>query len=136
MRNLSIILPSFNEEDNIECTVRAVQAWMADRVIKGEIIVVNGVSVVGTDIPFCDYARGRALDLREFLHSGRNHLLLTLSNDGGMAGLSMSPARSDHLMRMLLALFLLLTLAYSVFLCTWSWGRQDIVQLGIIVAWG
>ena len=45
---LSIILPCFNEEGNIAKTVGAVQAWMQERNIRGEIIVVNDGSTDGT----------------------------------------------------------------------------------------
>ncbi len=38
---LSLVLPCFNEEKNIEATVGAVDAWLTEKGIDGEIIVVN-----------------------------------------------------------------------------------------------
>ena len=45
---LSLILPCFNEEQNIEQTVRDVVEWFGREKIEGEIIVVNDGSVDGT----------------------------------------------------------------------------------------
>lgn len=38
---LSLVLPCFNEEKNIEDTVREAFAWFAEEGIRGEVIVVN-----------------------------------------------------------------------------------------------
>ncbi len=38
---LSLVLPCFNEEGNIERTVREASAWLHERHLDGEIIVVN-----------------------------------------------------------------------------------------------
>ena len=45
---VSIVLPCFNEAGNIAQTVGAVQAWMEERWMRGEIIVVNDGSTDGT----------------------------------------------------------------------------------------
>jgi len=45
---LSIVLPAFNEEHNIERTVTSVAAWFAREHIEGEIIVVDDGSGDGT----------------------------------------------------------------------------------------
>ena len=46
--NLSVILPCFNEEANIEHTVRDVVEWFRHAGIEGEIVVVNDGSTDGT----------------------------------------------------------------------------------------
>lgn len=46
--NISIILPCFNEEQNIELAVRDVHAWIRSSGIQGEIIVVNDGSTDGS----------------------------------------------------------------------------------------
>jgi len=46
--HLSLILPCFNEEQNIERTVRDVSVWMQGAGIDGEIIVVNDGSTDAT----------------------------------------------------------------------------------------
>lgn len=38
---LSVVLPCYNEEENIEASVRAVAAWLVADGIQGEVIVVN-----------------------------------------------------------------------------------------------
>ncbi len=45
---LSLVLPAFNEEHNIERTVTTVAAWFAREHIEGEIIVVDDGSRDGT----------------------------------------------------------------------------------------
>lgn len=45
---LTIVLPCFNEEGNIAQTVGAVQAWMREQDMRGEIIVVNDGSTDST----------------------------------------------------------------------------------------
>ena len=46
--HLSIVLPCFNEEQNIAATVRDVEQWMENRHIEGEIIAVDDGSTDGT----------------------------------------------------------------------------------------
>ncbi len=46
--NLSIILPCYNEEQNIAASVQDVHEWMKKKNIEGEIIVVNDGSTDGT----------------------------------------------------------------------------------------
>lgn len=46
--NISIILPCYNEEANIEASVRDVAQWMSDRKHDGEIIVVDDGSKDGS----------------------------------------------------------------------------------------
>ncbi len=48
MMNLSIVLPCFNEEENITYSVRDTAAWMKDKHITGEIIVVDDGSKDGS----------------------------------------------------------------------------------------
>lgn len=38
---LSLVLPCYNEESNVEATVREVLAWMRDRGVEGEIVAVD-----------------------------------------------------------------------------------------------
>ena len=45
---LSVVLPCYNEEKNIEHAVRDVQSWMREDGIEGEIIVVNDGSYDGS----------------------------------------------------------------------------------------
>lgn len=44
----SLVLPCFNEQDNLESTVRQACAWLQERRIEAEIIVVNDGSTDGT----------------------------------------------------------------------------------------
>lgn len=46
--SLSIVLPAYNEEANIEATVRDVLAWFTEQGIDGEVIVTNDGSKDGT----------------------------------------------------------------------------------------
>lgn len=46
---LSIVLPCYNEKENIAAAVRDVHGWMARRGMTGEIIVVNDGSKDGSD---------------------------------------------------------------------------------------
>ncbi len=46
--DMSIVLPCYNEEQNITNTVNDVSSWMQGRSIGGEIIVVNDGSTDGT----------------------------------------------------------------------------------------
>lgn len=46
---LSLVLPCFNEEENIRDTVREVFTWFTEDGIYGEVIVVNDGSSDGTD---------------------------------------------------------------------------------------
>ncbi|PIP65154.1 cell wall biosynthesis glycosyltransferase [Candidatus Peregrinibacteria bacterium CG22_combo_CG10-13_8_21_14_all_49_11] len=45
---LSLVLPCFNEEANIEATVKSCLGWMREEGISGEVIVVNDGSTDGT----------------------------------------------------------------------------------------
>jgi glycosyltransferase involved in cell wall biosynthesis len=45
---LSLVLPCFNEEQNIERTIRAAQDWFRDSHIDGEIIVTDDGSIDGS----------------------------------------------------------------------------------------
>lgn len=45
---LSLVLPCFNEERNIRAAVQGTSAWMRERAIDGQIIVVNDGSRDGT----------------------------------------------------------------------------------------
>jgi|SRR3989344_1262229 len=45
---LSLVLPCFNEEENIEDTVREVFAWFKENDLQGEAIIVNDGSSDGT----------------------------------------------------------------------------------------
>lgn len=46
--NLSVVLPCFNEQENIENTVRDVASWFSQEGKEGEVIVVNDGSTDGT----------------------------------------------------------------------------------------
>jgi len=46
--SLSLVLPCFNEEQNVEKTIRAAQAWFSDAHVEGEIIVTNDGSTDGS----------------------------------------------------------------------------------------
>ena len=45
---LSLVLPCYNEEANVEATVREVLAWMRERGIEGEVVAVDDGSRDGT----------------------------------------------------------------------------------------
>ena len=85
---VSIVLPCLNEEGNIAQTVGAVRAWMGERGVEGEIIVVDDGSRDGTGeilekmqachgersrtmtegVSFLDYARNDTVHLRTITH--------------------------------------------------------------------
>jgi glycosyltransferase involved in cell wall biosynthesis len=46
--SLSLVLPCFNEEANIEQTIRSAQLWFTEANIDGEIVVANDGSVDGS----------------------------------------------------------------------------------------
>jgi len=46
--SLSIVLPAYNEEANIESTVRDVLNWMSEAGVSGEVVVVNDGSADAT----------------------------------------------------------------------------------------
>jgi glycosyltransferase involved in cell wall biosynthesis len=48
LQSISLVLPCFNEEANIEQTVRAAQQWFHDDQIDGEIIVTDDGSMDGS----------------------------------------------------------------------------------------
>ncbi len=97
---------------------------------------VNDMAVTAPLVPFCDYAAGRALDLRGKLHGGRNTITFVVRNNGGMAGFSLRPAASDPLVRVLKMLFLLILAAYSTFVLFRFRKRNVWVPLAVIGAWG
>jgi len=54
---LSLVLPCFNEEANIERTVRDVFSWLTAKRIQGEVIVVDDGSTDGSLMLFASCSR-------------------------------------------------------------------------------
>ncbi len=80
-------------------------------------LTVNGVVVVSPALPFCDYTKGRQIDLRQYLRAGENDLQFFLEDFGGMSGVSVRPSSVDRLtigfFLILLTLILPLGLLFS-----------------------
>lgn len=69
---ISVILPCFNEEQNIALSVRDVESWMKKEKIQGEIIVVN------------DGSKDRSLEVLKKLENVISHLrIVDLKKNGG-----------------------------------------------------
>lgn len=89
-----------------------------------ESIVINGRQVYSEQIPFCDYDRGRTLDLEEYLVPGLNSFEVVLHNSGGRAGLVFSTANQDFI-------FLLLHILFFSSISIILWKLLEIRKLGI-----
>ncbi len=93
---LSLVLPCYNEEANIEQTVRATDAWFAEAGIDGEIIAVDDGSRDGTRavlerlavsmarlriVPH-DANQGYGLAVRSGLDAAREEIIGFMDSDG------------------------------------------------------
>lgn len=63
-----------------------------------DTLKVNGIPVATDILPFCDYTRGRTLDLHAYLHSGENILTLSIRDHGGMGGIDIRPPYNHPLL--------------------------------------
>ena len=100
-------------------------------------LFINGVAVHAPEFPFCDYVRGRTLDLSPYLHAGVNNVRVTIHNGIGDLGLLMHPSFSD-IVWLLPLLLLLVTFAATCFLAvvllrtpTWIIASCVVLMLGI-----
>ena len=56
---------------------------------------VNGTSVNDPSIPFCDYSKGKILNLGPQLHAGKNPIKAVIHNNGGSAVFLIQPSWTD-----------------------------------------
>lgn len=55
-------------------------------------LTVNGQMVGGNELPFCDYSKGRMLDLSDVVKPGENSIQAIVKNAGGPAAFTIKPA--------------------------------------------
>ncbi|PIR53020.1 glycosyltransferase family 2 protein [Candidatus Peregrinibacteria bacterium CG10_big_fil_rev_8_21_14_0_10_49_10] len=93
---LSLVLPCFNEEENIERTIRDVVSWFLADGVEGEIIVVNDGSTDGTadildqleqEIPFLRIVthqqnKGYGATLRDGCDTAQKQYIGFMDSDG------------------------------------------------------
>ncbi len=58
-------------------------------------ITVNDRMITSPDIPFCDYVKGRTINLGPALHSGVNKITVVVRNNYGDLGLMIRPSFTD-----------------------------------------
>lgn len=78
-------------------------------------LIVNDQPIEDTSIPFCDFAKGRTVDLHGIIHSGKNDVMALVRNDGGGAMFSMTPSLFDAVRFIPPALLILLVIGYLIF---------------------
>ncbi len=74
-----------------------------------DALTVNGREVKDPRIPYCDYQRGNAFDLSDYLTAGSNEVTLAIRNKGGKSGATFAPSVSDPLFIILLGAGLLIS---------------------------
>ncbi len=67
---------------------------------------INGAPVPQPALPFCDYTKGRTMDVGASLAPGMNHVVATVRNDGSAAGLMIRPSWTDPRLVLLAATLL------------------------------
>jgi hypothetical protein len=77
-------------------------------------LVINGRAVTDPTIPFCDYQKGRILDLSPYLRTGDNAVSATIRNDGGSGMFDISYSWDDPLFGALGISLLTLLLLYGL----------------------
>src|SRR3989339_391163 len=80
-----------------------------------EKLEINAQAVGQDIVPFCDYARGRTLDLKRVLHAGPNKVSMTIQNVGGPASFNWRISWLDPLL-LTLRILLVLGILLSTFL--------------------
>lgn len=78
-----------------------------------ESFTINGKTVHPDIAHFCDYGNGRNLDLSKYMRTGTNQLSLVLKDTGGLAGLHITPAKSDPILWLFYLALFALTLWYG-----------------------
>ncbi len=101
-----------------------------------ESLSVNGEEIAGT--PFCDYDKGRVLDLGGTLRAGENNVSAVMRNNGGPASLTFLVASTDPLYALLGALAFLSSL-WAVWTSgllrklSFNGGMEAVFMLGMAV---
>ncbi len=102
-----------------------------------ESLTINGQEIAG-DMPFCDYDKGKVLDLASALHTGKNNVSAVVRNNGGPASLTFLVATNDPLYALLGAL-VFLSATWAVWVSgllrklSFTGGMEAVFVLGMAV---
>ena len=99
-------------------------------------LTVNGQSIPLPAQGICDYNAGFTVDLSNALRHGQNTVTASLWNGGGIAGFTMTPARSDPVLATITLLLCAVLLAYAVFVGKRLWPKSTKRWLPMIIVAG
>lgn len=100
-------------------------------------LVINGRTVEGTAIPFCDFARGRTVDIGSYIYPGKNVIGAVMRNDGGEGMFDFKTATTDAAFLFPFTLFAAAIIAYASYLLyvrkakAWQFSIFWIAAVGI-----
>ena len=143
---LSLVLPCYNEEQNIERTVRDVVTWFEKDGVEGEIVVVNDGSTDGTaeilerlmqEIPYLrvvthEHNKGYGATLRDGCDAADKEYIAFMDSDGQFHAEEMgmlTPHLSDH--RMVAGVRKDRADPWNRKLNAWLYGRLVRIVLGV-----
>lgn len=104
-----------------------------------ESLEINGQDVKDEALPFCDFSRGRTLDLDDYLRTGTNEVRATVRNDGGDGMFDLRPSTRDPAFLFPLVLFAAGIAAYATYLLRrrnaqpWAFGVLGTLLTGTFV---